>query len=126
MFPRHRMWGFDSFKGLPDETDAIKNYDFRRGAYAATANVASLVNQLGGPRFVDFVIGFYSDSLTGSLRANKGMLPAMYIDIDTDLYISSIQALDWLFKNGLAIGCFLAFFLGFGLPPARDAFDSDT
>eukprot|EP00392_Amoebophrya_sp_AT5.2_P017348 g17688.t1 len=54
-----KMWGFDSFKGLPKE-DGSEQYLQKR-----------------------FYVGAYKAEDT----------PAAYIDIDVDLYVSSIQAL---------------------------------
>ena len=31
------------------------------------------------------------------------MKPALYVDIDADLYSSSLQALEWLFRMGLIV-----------------------
>ena len=54
---------------------------------------------------IEFVRGFYSASLTqplaASILAKHGA--AGYVDIDCDLYISSVQAMDWMFRHGLAV-----------------------
>lgn len=50
----------------------------------------------------NFVQGFYNVSLTDDLPSTLGLRPAMYVDIDCDLYISTFQALDWIFAKGLA------------------------
>eukprot|EP00747_Dinoflagellata_sp_TGD_P108676 gnl/TRDRNA2_/TRDRNA2_170484_c4_seq2.p1 gnl/TRDRNA2_/TRDRNA2_170484_c4~~gnl/TRDRNA2_/TRDRNA2_170484_c4_seq2.p1 ORF type:complete len:228 (-),score=23.38 gnl/TRDRNA2_/TRDRNA2_170484_c4_seq2:96-779(-) len=50
-----------------------------------------------------FVVGFYNESLTPTLASQRGMKPALYVDIDCDLYDSSWQALDWLFASGLMV-----------------------
>ena len=47
--------------------------------------------------------GFFSDSLTPSLKAERGMRPALLIDVDVDLYISAYQCLDWMFGQGLIV-----------------------
>merc|ERR1719401_1555859 len=58
---------------------------------------------LGGAEKANFVVGWYSDTLVSGLREDRGMSPAFYVDVDSDLYTSSIQALDWLFASGLVM-----------------------
>jgi len=101
-FPSVRMWGFDSFEGLPETQDDVKQADWGKGAYRSSWTIKDLIKKLGGPSKTDFVKGFYDKSLTSTLAAERKMAPAFYIDMDADLYISSIQALDWMFSIGLA------------------------
>ena len=49
------------------------------------------------------VKGFFSDSLTPTLAAERGMKPALVVDVDVDLYISAVQCLDWMFAHGLIV-----------------------
>ena len=44
-----------------------------------------------------------SESLTSDLVRQHGMRPALYVDIDTDIYVSTYQALDWLCANKLLV-----------------------
>ena len=46
-----------------------------------------------------FVPGYYNESLTEELYSTGGFQPALLVDLDCDLYISTIQALEWLFKH---------------------------
>src|SRR5262249_53750832 len=46
--------------------------------------------------------GFFSDTLTKDLVRNGTLLPAILIDIDCDLYISTFEALDFMFSHKLA------------------------
>ena len=125
----HATWGFDSFHGLPSDTPAASNTSgrmmggkmekyssmvadggaFARGAFSVssllgtpniTAMVARIEAYIGDPR-VHLVPGFFNESLTSELVATRGMRPALYVDIDTDIYISAYQALDWLCANRL-------------------------
>ena len=109
------IWGFDSFTGLPDE--ATGNYaaaDWKRGAFSATvrtndlsrqqSRIQSVITRIKARTIGDvhLIPGFYDQSLTqdlGKLISRIG--PATYIDVDCDLYVSSFQALDWAFANGL-------------------------
>jgi hypothetical protein len=102
-FPGSTMWGFDSFQGIPslnDDND-VRQKDFEAGAYKAAITPESLRRQIAEPERVSFIVGFYNESLTPSLKSKKHMKPAKYIDVDADLYSSSYQALDWMFSNGL-------------------------
>ena len=59
-----------------------------------------------GPKYADdtkLIKGFFSDSLTPTLKAEHGMKPALLIDVDVDLYISCMQCMDWMFANGLIV-----------------------
>jgi hypothetical protein len=52
---------------------------------------------------VGFVRGFYNMSLTRTLAADEHMRPALFVEIDCDLYISTHQALDWLLQSRLIV-----------------------
>ena len=115
----HVMWGFDSFEGLPIEnaTDSgsdnifyhrTKRAMWRGGMY----NAADMFGEHSWPRLertlteyinsslpVELVRGYFESSLTAVLAARAR--PALYIDIDSDLYSSSVLALAWLFSNRL-------------------------
>ena len=45
---------------------------------------------------LQLIPGFFNESLTPSLPTERGMRPALYVDIDTDIYVSTYQALDWM------------------------------
>jgi len=117
--PFRRMWGFDSFSGLPPESDdeSLKDKQYRKamsstyqaGMFNAadilqTHSYSALTRQLedyiADPR-VGWVRGFYNVSLTAALRDERGMAPALYVDLDADMYSSTMQNLDWLFRSNL-------------------------
>lgn len=127
--PDVKIWGFDSFAGLPSDTasqqavwasawgDSWKNV-FAPGKYHAKANVVEeLTSALGGSSHVEFIKGFYNVSLTSTLKKERGIFPARYIDIDADLYISTYEALDWVFMNGLATVGTVIGYDDFWVPP---------
>lgn len=101
-FPHSKMWGFDSFEGLPKTQDDFVLGEWTPGSFKASRTVDELTRKLGGKQQVQFVVGFFEKTLTPSLRERFNMPPAFYIDMDADLYISSIQVLDWVFSNGIA------------------------
>ena len=54
--------------------------------------------QVGEPR-VRWVPGFYNVTLTRAFA--KRAAPALFVDMDCDLYSSTYQALDWLLSHKL-------------------------
>lgn len=127
-----RIWGFDSFSGIPDEAAGVSRpLGWTRGAYDSSVSRRSLCKRTnsGGevcPEFVqrlsfqeqvdildsklgadrsdtNYIQGFYNESLTSTLYNSLPFKPALFIDIDCDLYISTFQALDWIFKHKLAV-----------------------
>merc|ERR1719277_1861501 len=101
MMPNRYLWGFDSFEGLPDTADDVKQQAFTPGLFRATKTQKQIEDTLGGPERISLIKGWFSDSLTPDLHKQRKMKPAAYIDIDSDLYISSFQALDWMFSSNL-------------------------
>jgi hypothetical protein len=103
-FKNSMMYGFDSFEGLPDEApEAGEQKNWPKGSFNAGDIRQKLLPKLGGPSKVKFVKGFYNETLTPELVKENKMMPAAYVDIDADLYVSSKQALTWVFEHGLAV-----------------------
>lgn len=74
---------------------------FKAGEYVSEAGMdtqTKLAKELGN---VEFVAGFYNESLTPSLATERHMQQVLLLDMDADLYVSTYQALDWVFSNGL-------------------------
>ena len=97
--PGRHFFGFDTFSGMPvaDSGEATLNV-WKQGAFFG-GRAEQLAARLGGN--VTMIAGKYSDSLKPKLAARHAMRPASYVDIDCDLYSSSFDALDWLFRSGL-------------------------
>ena len=107
------IWGFDSFEGLPKESGGVpaEGKHWNPGGFSAADALhehsyarleQSLLQHIGRKNGgVQLVRGFYSASLTPTLARERSMQPALYVDVDCDLYISAVQALDWLFCSGL-------------------------
>lgn len=106
LFPKRRLLGFDSFGGLPEEAEHVYTHEtWGRGSMNFPAKaIPACVHRLGGIELARFVPGFYNESLMPDADwvALFNPQPAVYIDVDVDLYISSVQALDFMFKMGLA------------------------
>lgn len=113
--PIREVWGFDSFEGLPEEKPGvIFHRDWQPGVFdarewfkvktkeEAIEKVQDHVKKQR-PEGVKLIVGWFSDTLTHQLVEENQMRPAAYIHVDTDLYISSIQALDFCFREKLAV-----------------------
>ena len=114
------LWGFDSFQGIPEEQDPREsernfkqNKHFRMGGYSAadalgdwnaTRLMARIVKRISAPKNnVTLIRGYFNESLTPTLAAQRGMRPALLVDIDVDIYTSTYQALEWMIKRNLVV-----------------------
>lgn len=100
IFKNSSMFGFDSFEGLPK--DVRGKEPWKPGMFRSDPRASLLrdLNRANAP--VQFVSGFYSESLTkAGLVQQLGMQPAKYVDVDVDLYSSTVDVLDFLFVHGL-------------------------
>jgi hypothetical protein len=107
------MWGFDSFEGLPDEQKGIQiHQDWSKGSFDARKWFGLTPTEIIDRLYADFddfgmkdkVVlrpGFFDTSLNAAL--GDRMNSFSFIDVDCDLYISAYQALDWIFRNKLAV-----------------------
>lgn len=109
--------GFDSLQGLPKENlDNNNNIYWTEGSYSI-ANVLNKDNisieeykeylfstkkiPIEYENKVVIIKGFYEDSLNENILNN--LKPALFIDIDCDIYTSTIQVLEFIFKNKLYV-----------------------
>ncbi|MGB7442582.1 MAG: TylF/MycF/NovP-related O-methyltransferase [Coleofasciculaceae cyanobacterium] len=107
-YPQSQLIGFDSWQGLPEEASGIWVPErHRKGQFSSSKEVVTRrLYQLTSPsddRF-SFVDGFFSDSLTDEVR--KNISDIIFVNIDVDLYKSTIDVLDFLkplCKPGLII-----------------------
>ncbi len=94
--PLRKAWGFDSFEGLPPEEEGVPRfYLFAPGMFAD-------VGRLHPTRNATFIKGWF-DELTPDHVRRHGMRPAALVHIDSDLYISAVQALEFVFSNNLVV-----------------------
>ena len=112
----HTFWGFDSFHGLPEEhpserRSAHSDSDWQAGAFNAADALhmhsfaqleRRLVEYVGEPR-VRLIRGYFNESCTPALVRQNSLRPALFVDMDVDLYISAKQALEFLLKNKLMV-----------------------
>jgi predicted O-methyltransferase YrrM len=94
-FNHVRLFGFDSFAGLPAAAEKEDDGAFREGQFTADER---LVRRLLTERGVDWkrtvlVKGWFSDTLTEELAARHHIAKASIIMIDCDIYSSTRDAL---------------------------------
>ena len=96
---RSRLFGFDSWQGLPPETDGV--YCPPRHAAGEYASPKDKVLEglreagLRWDRRIRLIDGFYEDSLTDRLRS-KIKRPVIFVNIDVDIHVSTVQVLDFI------------------------------
>jgi hypothetical protein len=116
------LYGFDSFEGLPDEPAYLKPAGTHQnpGWNAGGINTADVMGIYNWPALdqqlkkniigtfdakVHLVRGFYNESLAdgGRLVRKFHMVPPTIIDLDCDLYVSSMPALRFLLDFKLLV-----------------------
>jgi len=111
-----RFFGFDSFEGLPETTTcgppkpggspdafAAGNYACSRDEFEAT-----LTKNGVDMTKVTLIPGFYSDSLTGSLKTRLAIDRAGIVNVDCDIYESTVDVLSFV-TDYLRTGSLLLF-----------------
>lgn len=108
----------DSFVGLPEErNEEVAQKGWEQGGFNASetlgvSTVDECIAKVNGivrkhANFQDcnlnWIPGFFSDSLNEFNRKKYSMGPALYVDIDADLYTSTLEALDFMFANKLIV-----------------------
>lgn len=106
----HHLFGFDSFQGLPSRDIKFKAGDWnskarieqKSGTHNLTVAdvIVSVQQNIEFPR-VTLVPGFYNESLKPKLASQHRMRPAFWVNMDADLYTSTMAAFEWLFSNQL-------------------------
>ncbi len=82
-FPEDRVYGFDSFEGLPEPWRA----DYQKG-YFARENLPQVREN------VELIVGWFNETLPGFLASREG--DVSFLHIDCDLYSSTMTVLDLL------------------------------
>ena len=101
---RARTYGFDSFQGLPDSFENGEQGEWHAGQFRADPRASLLRDLDRADAPIQFVAGYFDKSLSQPGLATKlGMGPARYVDIDVDLYSSTVPVLDFMFGNGLMV-----------------------
>lgn len=92
-----RLYGFDSFQGLPPEAAVEDEGRWEPGRCHSPLEFTTAVLQSEGVEWsrVSLVPGWYNETLTPDMRETLGLAKASVIMIDCDLYSSSKQALEF-------------------------------
>jgi predicted O-methyltransferase YrrM len=98
-YPLTSLIGFDSWEGLPSETEGVwypdrhKKGSFKSSKYAVLEKLR-LLGLRNDPRF-QFVDGFFEDSLTEEVRSKISNLS--FVNIDVDIHHSTVLILDFIY-----------------------------
>lgn len=101
-----KMYSFDSFKGLPDSKLDHNDPVWQKGEFCGTLdevkkNVSSYALR------VEYVEGYYENSLNDELLEKMIQNPPSIIHIDVDIYSSTIAVLKWLDKLALPMSTYI-------------------
>lgn len=83
MFPERKVYGFDSFEGLPEAWN-----DESAGSYTALGRLPKV------PANVEFVVGWFNETLPGFKREHPE--PIAFMNVDCDLYSATKTIFDEL------------------------------
>jgi len=92
-----RLFGFDSFEGLPKVAATDDEGLWPPGSFDSDYNYTKQIMTNEGANWdrTFLVQGWFSDTLTDSLLQERGIEKAGLIMIDSDIYTSAKQALDF-------------------------------
>lgn len=92
-----RLFGFDSFEGLPPDAANEEDHPWQPGEFASPIeHTTRFLTEKGIDWKKTFLIkGWYSDTLTEELKERYKLSKASLIMIDCDLYSSAKQSLDF-------------------------------
>jgi len=93
-YPANKLIGYDSWQGLPDETDGVwAPTRHAKGAFANSRDKTAKKIPQGDDRF-QLVDGFFSESLTENRQADISGL--VFVNIDVDIHSSTIEVLNYI------------------------------
>jgi O-methyltransferase len=92
-----KLWGFDSFQGLPETAEHPDNIWYK-GQFACTRPEFEGILSARGFDAAEYELieGFYSESLNDATRRRFSGRKAAIVYVDCDLYVSTIQVLDFV------------------------------
>lgn len=111
--PIRKIFGFDSFEGIPEEKlDKLNREEWQQG-FCSAAKTLNCTKEKA-IKYVEerlfplhnnicLISGFWDEVLTDDIVNKYDMKTASYIDIDGDIYTSAILALDFMFRNKLVV-----------------------
>lgn len=107
--PYDKVFGFDSFEGLPREWAGIPYLRlFKKGEYSSEklygvekARTIEIIEKGINNSKLRLIPGWFKDTLTADLVEKEAMGVASFVEIDVDLYGSTMEVLRFLFSNKL-------------------------
>jgi O-methyltransferase len=93
-----RLFGFDSFEGMPAATGPDRAAGFSKGVLACSEEEVRkrLRKKRVNMSTVELVKGFYQDTLTAETKARLGLRVASIVHIDCDYYESARLVLEFI------------------------------
>lgn len=101
----YRIFGFDSFEGLPEPDGSDKDMHvrgpsglkFTKGAFSSSEDEVWKTLQRESSRIdnIQLVRGWYEQTLSHELRQRLDIKKASFINVDCDFYASAKVVLDW-------------------------------
>ncbi len=92
-----RLFGFDSFEGMPDETEAEDEATWKAGQFCSSLqNTSSFLTKNGVDWQRTFLTkGWFSDTLTEDFKQKHQLKKASVIMVDCDIYSAAKEALNF-------------------------------
>lgn len=95
-----KFFGFDSFVGLPKETEDANNPDYWHEGGFNDVSFDGVKQMLP---HVKIKPGFFKDSLNDETLAEVRQHEIGILHVDCDLYSSTIDVLEWVIQNNLLV-----------------------
>ena len=101
----------DSTDPRERERNVRQSRHFRAGGYSAadalgdwnaTRLMGRILRRIGSPN-ATLIRGYYNESLTDALMLRQRFQPALLVDLDCDLYVSTMDAFRWLLRHHLLV-----------------------
>lgn len=105
--PFENVYGFDSWVGLPKETDGVwQNPEWPEKAFSvcydfnlkSTEEALEFVRGRIERKDINLVSGFFTETLTEEL-GKQLTNSCSYLHVDVDIHASTVQVLDFIFSN---------------------------
>jgi O-methyltransferase len=93
--PHIHHFGFDSFEGMPDNSEG-GGFQMGRFTYSYSRVINNLLKNKAFSHKEHLIKGFFSDSLTADLQSELQNYKPGVILIDSDLYSSAVEVLNFI------------------------------
>ena len=93
---KNRIFGFDSFKGLPNSSSENDYSMWRYQDYCSFKENTEkeMIEYIGNIDDITLIEGYYSDTLTPELKNKYNFKEASMIHVDCDMYSSALCSLN--------------------------------